>query len=87
MKLNIEVKKDNVIYSLGFLNKCEYVCLCIENEFIIHLYKEHNHCYYFKAFFYRSKRICSYHYFRSKKELYRAVQLLLKEELYNVIQF
>ncbi len=68
----------------GVLNDCDYCRIEIENEFIIDCFKEHNHKYLFKAFFYNSKRIYPNIYCNSKSKLYAAIQHLLQEELYNV---
>ena len=87
MKLNIEIKKNNVIYSFGFLNNSDFNKLVFKNEFVIYLIKNHNHSYYFKAFFYHTERIYVSSIYLTKKELYIAVQNILKEEMYYVIQF
>lgn len=48
---------------------------------IIQIYKAHVHRYDFEAFFYFSKRLYSLRSYRSKSELYGAIQKLLQEEL------
>lgn len=87
MKLNIDVQKDGVIYSFGFLNGGTFKRIIFENEFIIDLFKVHNHSYSFKAFFYNSKFIYSRTHYNSKRKLFCAVQEVLKEELYHVLQY
>lgn len=87
MKMYLSVNTNGVIHMLSLLNATDYSRLEIDGLFIIDAYKEHNHSYKFKAFFYNSGIIYSYRYFKTKSKLYSAIQLLLQEELSDVIQF
>lgn len=88
MRLYVDIQINNVIYSSSLLcNNSLYDRITIDNEFIIDVFKVHNHSYYFKAFFYNSKRIYSPHYFSTKSKLYTGIQNLLEEELYHVIHY
>lgn len=86
MKLYIEVLKDNVIYSWGLLNSASTSRIVFEDEFILDVWKVHNHSYFYKAFFYKSKTIYSSFEVSTKQKLYCAIQNLLKKELYHVLQ-
>lgn len=86
MKLVLRVLIDKTVYCFGFLNGVSFDCISLPNHFVIYLYKHHNHFYSYQAFFYNSMRI-SVGDCNSKCKLYSAIQLLLKEELYDVMQF
>lgn len=86
MKMGIKVQFNNIIKFFGFLNYSNYSQLFVADEFIINCFKVHDHSYYYNAFFYKSRHIYSNRFFRSKKELFCAVQELLNEELYHVVQ-
>lgn len=58
----------------------------IEDVCIIDVYKLHDHRYDLKAFFYKKKYITYQESIRSKKELYSAVQKLLQQNLYEIVQ-
>ena len=58
----------------------------VENVCIIDVFKKHDHRYDLKAFFYDKKYIYYEENIRSKKELYGAIQKLLKENLYQAVQ-
>ena len=86
MKLFLRVVIDNTVYCYSVLNGVSYNCIHFPNHFVIYLYKHHNHLYSYKAFFYNSLRI-SFGECNSKIKLYNSIQFLLKEELYDVMQF
>lgn len=52
----------------------------------LRIFKSHNHHYELAGFFYRSKRFVYPRVFRSKRELFGAIQKLLQEELYDDVQ-
>lgn len=84
MRLYLYLRYNGINYQFGFLNGVSNSCISLKDIFIIYLYKNHNHDYYFKAFFYQSKRIYSDLHFTTKSKMYSAVQKLLQEELYHV---
>lgn len=84
--MEIRIQFGNLIKCFGFLNCADFSELYVADEFVIKCYKEHNHSYYFRAFFYNSRHIYCSSYYSSKRKLYCAVQKLLKEELYHVVQ-
>ena len=53
----------------------------VDNVCIIEVFKFHDHRYDLKSFFYKTEHIYCYDGFRSKKELYSAIQKLLQENL------
>ena len=69
-------------FSLGFCEYRKYKRIEVKNICIIDVYKIHDHRYDLKAFFYKKKHITYKENIRSKKELYSAIQILLKENLY-----
>lgn len=87
MKLDLSVKVDDVYHVFSFLNGCNFDRLYYPGHFLIYVYKVHNHLYYYKAFFYKSLHIYSNCYYNSKTKLFCAVQNLLEQELYHVVQF
>lgn len=87
MKLNFSVKVDDIYRVFSFLNGCDYDCIHYPGQFLIYVCKVHNHSYYYKAFFYNTLHIYSDYYCNSKTKLFVAVQNLLKNELYDVMQF
>lgn len=86
MKCQFCVRFNDVNYVFSVLNSCNCCRLYFDNEFIIDCFKVHNHKYYFKAFFYKSKNIYAPIYKDTKTELFCAIQNLLKEEMYDVQQ-
>lgn len=85
--INIPDEEERVwTFSLGFseYNKCKRIE--VRNVCIIDLYKDHDHRYDLRAFFYKTKRITYQEKIRSKKELYSAIQILLKQNLYGAVQ-
>ena len=58
----------------------------VDNVCIIDVWKAHDHRYDLKAFFYDKKYITYEKNIRSKKELYSAIQNLLKQNLYQAVQ-
>ena len=87
MKYRLSVHYMDCYYSYSFDDSLDFWRMELPNEFVIDIFKEHNHSYYFKAFFYNSKRIYSNIYCNSKYKLFGAIQKLLQEELYHVVQF
>lgn len=75
------------IYTFGFLNNSNCCVIELPKQFIIYLYKRSNYNYFYKAFFYNSKNIYHSIDYRTKSKLYGAVQELLKQELYHVLQY
>lgn len=86
MKNSLSVCLNNVQY-LFTLGTSDYYRFFLKDEFVIDVFKMHSHCYYYKAFFYKSISIYSSSYFNSKYKLFCAIQNLLKQELYDVVQF
>lgn len=86
MNLVLRVVIDKIVYCFNVLNGVSSNTIYLPNHFVIYLYKHHNHLYSYRAFFYNSLHIfvgeCN-----SKSKLYSAIQFLLKEELYDVMQF
>ena len=74
------------IFSLGFNEYNRSKRIEVKNVCIIDVYKFHDHRYDLKAFFYKKKRITYQEQIRSKKELYSAIQKLLKENLDEAVQ-
>ena len=60
--------------------------IVVEGVVVLYIWKIHNHRYDLSAFFYASKRIVSRCSFVSKAKLHGAIQKLLQEELYDVVQ-
>ena len=60
--------------------------IVVEGVVVFDIYKHHNHRYDLDAFFYASKRIVSGLSFTTKSKLHGAIQKLLQEELYDVVQ-
>lgn len=85
MNIRFSVKLNGVHYCFNFFPS-DYHRFYLEDEFIIYVSKVHNHRYFFKAFFYRSKSIYVSSSFRSKTELFSAIQNMLEDELYHVVQ-
>ena len=73
-------------FSLSFSEYYKTKRIEVKNVCIIDIYKAHDHRYDLKAFFYKKKYITYTESIRSKKELYSAIQKLLKENLYDVVQ-
>ena len=73
-------------FTLGFNEYHNFKRIEVPNVCIIDVYKSHDHRYDLKAFFYKAKHITYQENIRSKKELYSAIQILLKENLYEAVQ-
>ena len=73
-------------FSLGFSEYSKCKRIEVKNVCIIDVYKAHDHRYDLRAFFYKKKHIAYQENIRSKKELYSAIQILLKENLYEAVQ-
>lgn len=86
MRLSVDVCKNGCVYCLGFLNGKNFNRLKMSDEFVIDLIKYHNHSYCFNAFFYKSEHFYVNYSFSSLKEMYCAIQKILKVELYDVRQ-
>ena len=73
-------------FSLSFSEYRKNERIEVKNVCIIDIYKAHDHRYDLKAFFYKKRYITYTENIRSKKELYSAIQKLLKENLYDAVQ-
>ena len=73
-------------FSISFNEYRKHKRIEVKNTCIIDLYKFHDHRYDLQAFFYKKKRIAYQENIRSKKELYGAIQKLLKENLDEAVQ-
>ena len=85
----ISIPQENGWNKIFYLYFSEYSMsqrIEVENVCIIDVYKIHDHRYDLKAFFYKKKYITYQKSIRSKKELYRAIQNLLKQNLYQAVQ-
>lgn len=87
MNLKLRVLVDDVWHCYSLLSGEDFTFIYLPNHFVIYVFKEHNHSYYFRAFFYNSLHIISDTFCSSKTKLYSAIQYCLKKELYNVMQF
>ena len=68
-------------FALNFYASSKYERIEVKDVCIIDVYKAHDHRYDLKCFFYDKKYIYYQESIRSKKELHRIVQKLLKENL------
>ena len=73
-------------FCLNFYESRKYNRYEVKDVCIIDVYKAHDHRYDLKAFFYDKKIITYEENIRSKKELYSAIQKLLKKNLYDTVQ-
>ena len=73
-------------FYLNFYESRQYNRYEVKDVCIIDVYKAHDHRYDLKAFFYDKKIITYEENIRSKKELYSAIQKLLKQNLYDTVQ-
>ena len=79
-------KGSHWLFSLNFYEYCKSKRIEVPNVCIIDVYKFHDHRYDLKAFFYETKYITYQENIRSKKELYSAIQKLLKVNLNVAVQ-
>lgn len=86
MKYSIFVPRGASFYYFPLLPDGNFQKIVIDGVVVFDIYKRHNHCYCLDAFFYSSKRIFSGFWYKSKKELYCAIQNLLQEELHVDVQ-
>lgn len=86
MTYNIIVPRGTDSWFYTLLPFGNFQKIVIEGVVVLDIVKHHNHRYDFDAFFYSSKRIISGRTYRTKKELYGAIQKLLQEELYVDVQ-
>ncbi len=87
MTFNVPTKADCYhTFYLNFYESRKNNRYEVKDVCIIDVYKAHDHRYDLKAFFYEKKRITYQENIRSKKELYSAIQKLLKENLYESVQ-
>ncbi|MBQ2858611.1 MAG: hypothetical protein IJA45_01820 [Oscillospiraceae bacterium] len=77
----IYVPRGSVYCSYLLLSCGDFQKIVVEGVVVFDIAKYHNHRYDLDAFFYSSKRIVSRRSFRSKRELYGAIQELLQQEL------
>lgn len=66
-------------FSLDF-NLGKWENLCVKDVCVMHAKKDHNHAYYLEYFFYDTCNL-GFMNFTSKKELFSAIQKLLKENI------
>ena len=74
-------------YQLSFTEDHRALRIYLENVCVIDIYKNHDHNYDFKYFFYKTKRIGYLDHVPSKKELHKQLELILKNHLYPYIDF
>jgi hypothetical protein len=89
MYYDIKIPKEDgtrIWFSLNFWGIPDSKRIEVPNVCIISIYKAHDHRYDLKAFFYDKKYIYYQENIRSKKELYSAIQKLLKENLNVAVQ-
>ena len=65
----------NLNFNLG-----KWENLCVKDVCVMHARKDHNHAYYLEYFFYDTCNL-GFMNFTSKKELFCAIQKLLKENI------
>lgn len=77
----IPTKKDNSHweYHLSFTRN-RWKCMHVEDVCVMNARKDHNHAYYLEYFFYDTCNL-GFMNFTSKKELFSAIQKLLKENI------
>ena len=63
------------------LSYSDYDSIIVPSVCVIHCWKVYDHKYGLEAFFYFSHNIYSTCYYRSKSELFGAIQFLLQKEL------
>ena len=66
-------------FSLDF-NLGKWENLCVKDVCVMHARKDHNHAYFLEYFFYDTCNL-GFQTFTSKKELFCAIQKLLKENI------
>lgn len=84
MNYRISIRTIEGFSKVFYLDFCEYKMsrkFKVDNVCIIEVFKFHDHRYDLKCFFYKTEYIYCYDGFRSKKELYSAIQKLLQENL------
>ena len=84
MNYRISIPTIEGFLKIFYLDFCEYRMsrkFKVDNVCIIEVFKIHDHRYDLKCFFYKTEYIYCYDEFRSKKELYGAIQNLLQENL------
>lgn len=81
MELRITIPVDGKNYYYRLLYYTNYQEICIEGVIYLSLYKRHNHSYGMAAFIYKKKKYIYPRYYKSKRELYSAIQELLQKEL------
>lgn len=89
MYYSLRIPSKEGIYHHHSLNFYDYPTskhIEVEDVCIIDIYKAHDHRYDLKAFFYDKKYIYYEENIRSKKELYSAIQKLLKQNLNVAVQ-
>lgn len=68
-------------YSYSLLSYSNIQRITHEGVIYLGLYKEHNHKYELTAYIYKTRKYIYPRYYKTKKELYGAIQKLLQEEL------
>ena len=84
MNSRIVIPSNDGFSKVFYLDFCEFRMsrkFKVDNVCIIEVFKFHDHRYGLKCFFYKKEYIYCYDGFRSKNELYRAIQNLLQEKL------
>ena len=66
-------------FYFGFLDGQRYQRFEVNGVCIIDVYKHHSHSFDLKAFFYKDKYIYHHDNFKSKKDVYSAIQSLLED--------
>ena len=86
MEYRISVPRGTSYYTFSLLPYDNYQKVIVEGVVVFNIVKHHNHRYVLDAFFYASHRIYSGYSFKTKKELFGAIQKLLQKELYVDVQ-
>lgn len=86
MQYRISIPHDGWNFVFDLLSSGDFESIVVDGVVVFQIAKRHNHRYEFDAFFYASKRIYTGYCFKSKKELFGAIQLLLQKELHGDVQ-
>ena len=81
MDCRIYIARNGMTYVYDLLRYCDRERIDCDGVVIFDIVKYHNHRYDLHGFFYAKKVIVGPYSFKSKKELYGAVQKLLQEYL------
>lgn len=75
------IKHNGLNYYHSLCNLYDYNIIDHEGTVFLHFVKHHDHRYELHGFFYAKKLLVGPYFFRSKRELYGAIQKLLQELL------